>query len=383
MSAPQGAETGTSKGQGPQASFTSVSHRGTSGKHLRPLAMRQRPPDSRQDRPKRGETTRHVGHGRKWTRPYVRDGDHGRGDADHGRGDADHGRGDGASHYRASGGSTHDAIVDNYDRAANRPCNSHLALRGLNNFIKATLITDALDAIKDLRKPRLLVDLGSGRGGDLNKWALHIKDNQIEEYSGCDIAAAAVNEAMARLSLKSDFVRRKMSYQVADALDTLDATRGASIVSGMLSANYLCHDTDALDRLLISAEKALQVGGVMILTFLDWDAVENVYESKVDIPFINHQSDGSYKYNLPGLVDNVPEFPLRMQQVRARAAHLTSFVPLEYGVNPELYAEWTARTDPASVQRMTAMLRDVPDRLDEETAMRFSLYAGILLRKMS
>jgi SAM-dependent methyltransferase len=278
--------------------------------------------------------------------------------------------------------SNHDAIVNNHDRAATTPCVLHQDLRSLNNYIKATVINDALDEITTLPEPRNMIDIGSGRGGDIQKISIAVTDGKISQYTGCDIAQAAVDEATGRLAGKPKFVRDRMEYQLSDALKLLDDTRDASIVSGMMVANYLCPDTAALDKLLLAAERALRVGGVMVLTFLDWGAVEEVYKAGLDVPFITHDSCGAYKYNLPGLVNNVPEFPLRMDQVCERAMRKTSLIPVEHGTNPDLYSAFCARTDSASVQMRTRMLSRLSDTLDADTTMRFGLYAGVLLRKM-
>lgn len=275
------------------------------------------------------------------------------------------------------------AAATNYNRVAkSSECASFEVLRRLNNYIKATLFNVALQETVALPRPLKVLDIGCGRGGDINKWAIHIKDQQIDEYRGCDIAADAVREAMRRASVKSPYVRNRMQFHVADGMATLRRAQNVSIVSAMLVANYLIVDTAELDAFLVAADAALAVGGILLMTFLDWDAVEAVYAVGQDVPFITPQSDGTYEYNLPGLVDHVAEFPLRMKHVCNRARLMTALMPVECGTNPELYRKWSARTDLTSVRTHTNIMGTLPAKIDADTALRFGLYAGVCMRKV-
>ncbi|KAH9999001.1 mRNA capping enzyme-domain-containing protein [Russula vinacea] len=69
-----------------------------------------------------------------------------------------------------------------------------IGLRNFNNWIKSVLITRYAHPALASSASRTVLELGCGKGGDLNKWS----KARIKEYIAFDIAALSVDQARAR-----------------------------------------------------------------------------------------------------------------------------------------------------------------------------------------
>ncbi|CCW67118.1 unnamed protein product, partial [Phytomonas sp. Hart1] len=171
--------------------------------------------------------------------------------------------------------------------------------RHLNNYVKKVLIQEALDQVKG-RYPQLsdavVLDLASGRGGDIGKW-LYMKSPAINAaevssatkaltttyYECYDISDEAVAEAQRRcniLTSNSPISTFHASFFVADCFseDFLKCTLRESshfgkfhIVSIQFAFHYACRSEEAMQTLLESISSALVPGGVVILTTVNQD----------------------------------------------------------------------------------------------------------------
>ncbi|CCW59909.1 unnamed protein product [Phytomonas sp. EM1] len=211
--------------------------------------------------------------------------------------------------------------------------------RHFNNYVKKVLIQEALDHVKG-RFPELtdvaVLDLASGRGGDIGKW-FYMKSPSISDvdssaatkalttttYECYDVSDEAVAEArrrcdaMVSTSSTSTF---HASFFVADCFSAgfLKRTLRESpyfgkfhIVSIQFAFHYACRSEEAIEMLLESISSALVPGGVVLLTTVSQDELsERVWGNRfgnslftiklaTDVPEWSAPREGDKKFLLP------------------------------------------------------------------------------------
>lgn len=145
-------------------------------------------------------------------------------------------------------------------------------LRRFHNWIKRKLI-DKYAYGKDS-----LLDLASGKGGDIYKWI----DAKIKHVRGFDIHEPSVIEARRRLAdykLKHAF-NPIYSFDVADLSDiVLPKPNGrgthneSDVVTSMFAFHYFFKSPETLDTVLQSIENNLKIGGYFICCMFDGNAI--------------------------------------------------------------------------------------------------------------
>ena len=96
-------------------------------------------------------------------------------------------------------------------------------LRELNNWVKTALITTIFDMApkRYCRGPVAVLDVGCGKGGDIDKWLRCKSSKGIERYVGVDIAIKSLQHFVSeRLVLQSAGDRRKFTKLVCADLGT-------------------------------------------------------------------------------------------------------------------------------------------------------------------
>lgn len=163
--------------------------------------------------------------------------------------------------------------------------------RHFNNHVKKTLIQASLDAVKK-ESPSLtgvnVLDIASGRGGDIGKWLYMQSPKLCKEtshlprasvlkathYEGFDVSAESVAEAQHRYDTFGSGIECTASFSVADcfSFSFLDTLRQHprfgkfNMVSIQFALHYACGDEALLGDLLATVAESLAVGGVFLVT---------------------------------------------------------------------------------------------------------------------
>lgn len=136
-------------------------------------------------------------------------------------------------------------------------------LKRVHNAFKEDMILDFA------RGSGFLVDLGCGRGGDMNKWARAGVRNAI----GMDVSEAQVEEANRR-AIESGLMSysfESCSSSLAELDDIPDGC--ADAVTSMFSLNYFFGSEESASRVFERASRLLRPGGRFFGVYVDGDAV--------------------------------------------------------------------------------------------------------------
>jgi ubiquinone/menaquinone biosynthesis C-methylase UbiE len=147
------------------------------------------------------------------------------------------------------------------------------SLRALCNGIKAALIEGSLHALRErIKAPRVRVlDIGSGKGGDLVKWARH----RPKDFIGIDVSQASVQEARDRHMhlIQSGRISTPATFYHADAaVDPIPLSDSSiEIVSLQFSLQFMFASVLAAQHVLAEAYRVLVPGGIMVGIMPDGD----------------------------------------------------------------------------------------------------------------
>ncbi|KAL1741882.1 mRNA capping enzyme-domain-containing protein [Schizophyllum fasciatum] len=227
------------------------------------------------------------------------------------------------------------------------------ALKAFNNWIKSVIITKfAHPALqhspnysrKDRQRGKVL-DLGCGKGGDINKW----QKANAKDYIGADIAAVSVQQGRQRHeSLRGPrpeahfFALDCFSESLRDALPSELLRKPFDVVSMQFCMHY-AFETEAKARCMLgNVSDYLRPGGVFVGTIPNADFLldhlrelpaekdelcwgNSVYSVKFDSREHDSIYGHRYWFYLQDAVDNVPEY----------LVHWEPFVELaaEYGLS--------------------------------------------------
>jgi mRNA (guanine-N7-)-methyltransferase len=141
----------------------------------------------------------------------------------------------------------------------------YYSLRRFHNWIKRKLI------VKYLSKVDNLLDLASGKGGDLNKWI----DAGIGHVEGYDIDIPSVIEAKRRLA-NTDTKATTVEYHVQDLSKHIITEYGNErfdAVTSMFAFHYFFESAASLMTILETLEHNLKEGGYFICCLFDGELV--------------------------------------------------------------------------------------------------------------
>lgn len=160
-------------------------------------------------------------------------------------------------------------------------------MRKFHNDIKRKYIN------KYLIKSSNVLDLASGKGGDLNKW---ITNKNVKSVTGFDLDEESVIEANKRLSkLKT---KKKITFNVKNlATESVDCQQPKEIISSFFAFHYFFESTKSLSTILTSIDSCSKNGTVLILTLFDGDNVKNLETKEYIIKKIGNKK-GNYKNEL-------------------------------------------------------------------------------------
>lgn len=196
-----------------------------------------------------------------------------------------------------------------------------IQLRSFNNWVKSVLIQEAIKLNKSRRNQFSVLDLASGKGGDIQKWL----PNSPKLIIMCDISDKAIEEAKVRFEKekeKNEEMKTRAEFFVTDVFsDDLIKTIGkkilpVNIVSSQFAIHYAFETEDKARSLIQNISKALKPGGIFIATTTDATKLfdknkstfgNEYYEVKFKTePKMDYGS--KYSFKLTGAVDYLDEF---------------------------------------------------------------------------
>jgi 2-polyprenyl-3-methyl-5-hydroxy-6-metoxy-1,4-benzoquinol methylase len=127
-----------------------------------------------------------------------------------------------------------------------------------------------------------LLELSSGKGGDLNKWV----KNKVKFINGYDLSAISIAECEKRVREK----RMNLDYHFyqQDLLDPLSSDIIKEQAKGLydnvmcnFAIHYYFEKKSHLDNIISICNKNLKEGGHFIMTFMDKNEVENLVPNKI------------------------------------------------------------------------------------------------------
>ena len=230
-----------------------------------------------------------------------------------GQDDQDH---DGRNIFHAdSGAAAADAFYSGLTRSLDTRADSYLYhMRAFNGWVKATQIQELDPAIIINRKsmgktPLRVLDLACGKGGDLNKWALHSRG--IKGYVGIDVARGSLKDAAIRAremrrknklskaiflvadlgadvpgrkkSLKHNHMQKLLSWSLEDETENessppnftmkrgggISETDRFDVVSIQFAIHYMMSSKTRARRFFHTVSQLLEIGGNLVCTTID------------------------------------------------------------------------------------------------------------------
>ncbi|GAA5876138.1 hypothetical protein JCM8547_003376 [Rhodosporidiobolus lusitaniae] len=312
------------------------------------------------------------------------------------------------------------AVAQHYNARPNtnveaRRSSPIFGLKSFNNWIKSVLIAKHGRRENDHDKPKIRVlDLGCGKGGDLQKWA----KAGTAEYVGIDIASVSVTQAQDRY----DKMRQKNFPASFFALDCFEASveevlspsyfdsHPFDVVSMQFCMHYALETEAKARQMLENVSRYLKPGGVFLGTIPDATNLfthlddastaalaaghdltvdptpslvfgNSVYSVKFDSrewdSFYGHR----YTFFLQDAVEEVPEYVVYWDNFVSLAA--------EYGLMPVYCADFQTifadeQDDPHFAQllrKMNVMDEDGNAEMDEDQLDAAMLYLGFAFVK--
>ncbi|BGO97491.1 mRNA cap guanine-N7 methyltransferase [Rhodotorula toruloides] len=290
-----------------------------------------------------------------------------------------------AEHYNAR---------PNTDRVA-RQDSPIIGLKSFNNWIKTVLIAKFARREDEVGPKVKVLDLGCGKGGDLQKWAKAGTD----ELVGLDIAEVSVEQARSRWqSLRTRFPASFYALDcfessIEEVLPASAVTRPFDVVSMQFCMHYAFESEAKVRRMLENVSMYLKPGGVFIGTIPDekqlFEHLDNapdpenplvfgnsVYSVKFDQREWDSPYGHRYTFFLQDAVEEVPEYVVYWDNFVSVAA--------EYGLELRFQADFQTifseeQEDPHFSQllrKMRVMDAEGNAEMDEDQLDAAMLYLG-------
>lgn len=141
-----------------------------------------------------------------------------------------------------------------------------------------------------------LLDLASGKGGDLKKWI----DSGIKYVEGYDICQNSIQEALKRYNSlqEKDLKRIKVSFDKLDlSSECMDFNKKFDIITCHFAIHYFFETNEKINNIIDTMTTNLEENGVVIITFMEGSRVENFIESNLS----NKNSSIEYTNNKDGI----------------------------------------------------------------------------------
>lgn len=148
-------------------------------------------------------------------------------------------------------------------------CNNIVKMYKFHNSIKKRYL-DKYATVKGTR----LLDLASGRGGDLSKWK---KNKYINYVRGYDINEDSVKEAKKRLKYIGMPKSKSVSFKVADLTKiSVKCIVPFDLITSYFAFHYFFKNKSSLDTVLKSINRCSKKGTKFILTLFDGNLINSL-----------------------------------------------------------------------------------------------------------
>lgn len=157
-------------------------------------------------------------------------------------------------------------------------------MRKFHNFIKKEYLN------KYTNKPCNLLDLASGKGGDLNKW----KNNKnIKSVIGYDIDEVSVLEARKRL--KELKIKKPIKFYVKDlGKYKIICKEKVEIITSHFAFHYFFKSSKTLKTILQTIDNCSKSGTILILTLFDGSVVKNLNNNDYKVTILDPEKKSNY-----------------------------------------------------------------------------------------
>lgn len=151
-------------------------------------------------------------------------------------------------------------------------------VRGYNNYVKSTIISNYLEMFSKSSKGKVsnVLDLACGKGQDMRKW---INEKQKVSYVGIDGSRREIEEAIVRYKRLKGY-KPRMKFMVDDIFANSAWVMGVSnfnqkydVVSCQLAIHYAFGTERMIKGFLHNVSQMLERGGMFLVTTLDSDKI--------------------------------------------------------------------------------------------------------------
>ena len=165
-------------------------------------------------------------------------------------------------------------------------------MRRFHNKVKEQLYS------KYCKNSNYLLELCSGKGGDMHKWIF----NNIKNIDGYDISDRNINECKRRFESLQQ--KKELNYNFYNLDLTKDNaydkiyknnTNGFDVVCCQFGFHYFFECKDHFDNITRILDTSLQIGGYFIITFLDDTKINKLFDGK---KLCSREKDGEIIYIL-------------------------------------------------------------------------------------
>ncbi len=151
------------------------------------------------------------------------------------------------------------------------------SLRKFHNEIKNNYLTKYIT-----HKNTRLLDLASGKGGDLHKW---IKNDFITQVDGYEIDQNSINEANRR----RDKIKPNKSinfYNVDLSKGILNCKSKYNVITVHFALHYFFKNSSSLRNILSSIENCSKKGSILMITLMNGNKVEEIFSDNFYIKYL-------------------------------------------------------------------------------------------------
>lgn len=143
-------------------------------------------------------------------------------------------------------------------------------MRRFHNWVKRNLLNKYATGVDRL------LDLSSGKGGDLQKWI----DCNIKNVMGYDIDEDSVWEASRRFSTMNNPRHCKVEFQILDLATNVIPPKETpfDVVSSMFAFHYMFATEQSFNTIMATIKNNLKIGGYFIGCLFDGVSVDNLIQ---------------------------------------------------------------------------------------------------------
>ena len=218
------------------------------------------------------------------------------------------------------------------------------ALRKASNAAKRDLITKGVAMVTKGSSSLTVLDVASGKGGDLWKWR---DTNAVSRYIGIDSSMYSVDEARSRAEKVEDL---SACFEVLDARRDVAWQEVFGTTFDVISVQFALHYFFSAEKTALQffkrAHAACAPGGVMLATFPSCDAVLSILSGQrsapknmtLEAPGVRLRSDKPipYRFTLTGSVECLTEFTIPFEMLE-RVCESAGWTPNHVGSFNEIY----------------------------------------------